>query len=69
MAQNRVGLESLTWRKSSYSDGGPGNCLEMADGLSDTVPVRDSKRPEGDILFFSRDAWSRFLAHQAPDRN
>ena len=64
-----IELTDLSWRKSSYSEGGASNCLETADGLGDTVPVRDSKRPEGDILLFSRDAWSRFLAHQAPHHN
>ncbi|MFB6951197.1 DUF397 domain-containing protein, partial [Streptomyces niveus] len=30
------------WRKSSFSGGGNGNCLEVADGHP-VVPVRDSK--------------------------
>lgn len=34
------------WRKSSYSGGGNGECLEVADGHP-VVPVRDSKRPQG----------------------
>ncbi|MFD4904779.1 DUF397 domain-containing protein [Kitasatospora purpeofusca] len=49
------------WRKSSYSNG-QGDCIEVADGLSDIVPVRDSKDPHGPTLAFSTTAWSSFLA-------
>ncbi|MFG2624668.1 DUF397 domain-containing protein [Streptomyces sp. NPDC048473] len=49
------------WRKSSYSGGSNGECLEVADGY-DTVPVRDSKTPSGPALVFSADGWSSFIA-------
>lgn len=48
------------WRKSSYSGGSQGECLEVADGHS-TVPVRDSKRPHGPALVFPHDGWSLFV--------
>ncbi|MBC7271267.1 MAG: DUF397 domain-containing protein, partial [Streptomyces sp.] len=38
-------LSTAAWRKSSYSDGGDNNCLEVADGHPGIVPVRDSKAP------------------------
>ncbi|MEU0105245.1 DUF397 domain-containing protein [Streptomyces sp. NPDC006129] len=50
------------WRKSSYSDGGDNNCLEVADNCPGTVPVRDSKRPQGPILVFGATSWTSFLA-------
>ncbi|MEV6794957.1 DUF397 domain-containing protein [Streptomyces sp. NPDC051320] len=49
------------WRKSSYSGGGNGDCLEVADGYAD-VPVRDSKNPHGPALIFPADGWSSFIA-------
>ncbi|GAB2900299.1 DUF397 domain-containing protein [Streptomyces mayteni] len=52
----------VTWRKSSYSDGGDGNCLEVADGLPGLIPVRDSKDPHGAELAFPAAAWNPFIA-------
>ncbi|MFI9352899.1 DUF397 domain-containing protein [Streptomyces lydicus] len=53
----------ITWRKSSYSDGGDNNCLEVADVTPATaVPVRDSKDPDGSVLCFPAVAWSSFIA-------
>ncbi|MYR46196.1 DUF397 domain-containing protein [Streptomyces sp. SID5910] len=51
-----------TWRKSSYSGGSGGDCLEVAaDGGATVIPVRDSKRPEGATLRFQAAAWSVFV--------
>lgn len=41
-----------SWRKSSYSGGDHGSCLEVADGVADVLPVRDSKTPHGPVLTF-----------------
>lgn len=41
-------LSNTAWRKSSYSDGGANNCVEVADGLPGLVPMRDSKVREGE---------------------
>lgn len=38
-------FSSAAWRKSSYSDGSGGNCLEIATAPLPLVPVRDSKTP------------------------
>jgi hypothetical protein len=48
------------WRKSSYSGGGNGECLEVADGHP-SVPVRDSKYPHGPALLFPSATWSSFV--------
>jgi hypothetical protein len=50
------------WRKSSYSDGTGGSCLEVADGLPGVMPVRDSKVPHGPALSFPADAWTAFVS-------
>ncbi|MFD7220941.1 DUF397 domain-containing protein [Streptomyces sp. NPDC059892] len=49
------------WRKSSYSGGSNGECLEVADGYAD-VPVRDSKSPLGPVLVFPAAGWAVFVA-------
>ncbi|MFJ4282859.1 DUF397 domain-containing protein [Streptomyces massasporeus] len=54
-------LTTATWRKSSYSDGGGTNCLEVADDHPGIVPVRDSKRPDGPILVFAAGPWASFI--------
>ncbi|WP_033324368.1 DUF397 domain-containing protein [Streptomyces yerevanensis] len=54
-------FKAATWRKSSYSDGGANNCLEVADGYPGIVPVRDSKAPEGGVLVFGTSSWSAFV--------
>ncbi|MFI0939497.1 DUF397 domain-containing protein [Streptomyces sp. NPDC021020] len=50
-----------TWRKSTYSSGAGGDCVEVADGLS-VIPVRDSKDPEGPALTFAPAAWTAFIS-------
>ncbi|MEU6242961.1 DUF397 domain-containing protein [Streptomyces sp. NPDC047024] len=49
-----------TWRKSSYSGGSGGNCLEVADTHPTHIPVRDSKNP-GPNLTLRPEAWSAFV--------
>ncbi|GAA2114707.1 DUF397 domain-containing protein [Streptomyces synnematoformans] len=51
---------AMTWRKSSYSDDNGGNCIEVATTPT-TVPVRDSKDPDGPHLAFTPTAWTDFL--------
>ncbi|MFG2643707.1 DUF397 domain-containing protein [Streptomyces sp. NPDC048370] len=55
-----VDLSTFTWRKSSYSSGDAGACLEVADALP-LVPVRDSKNPTGPALLFAAHAWAVFV--------
>ncbi|TPQ15859.1 DUF397 domain-containing protein [Streptomyces sporangiiformans] len=54
-------LSSAQWRKSTYSDGNGGDCIEVADGVPNIVPVRDSKVPDGPVLVFPADAWAAFV--------
>ncbi|WP_405006685.1 DUF397 domain-containing protein [Kitasatospora purpeofusca] len=56
-----VDLSGAEWRKSSHSDGG-GGCIEVADGYTDVMPVRDSKDPHGPSLVFPSDAWQSFVS-------
>ncbi|MFE2647587.1 DUF397 domain-containing protein [Streptomyces nigra] len=50
-----------SWRKSSYSGGDSGDCLEVADTPHPMTPVRDSKLPTGPALLFSAPAWTAFV--------
>jgi hypothetical protein len=54
-------LSSAARRKSSYSDGGDNNCVEVADGYPGLVPVRDSKAPQGHVLVLGAGAWAPFV--------
>ncbi|GAA2234533.1 DUF397 domain-containing protein [Streptomyces indiaensis] len=56
-------LDTAVWRKSSYSDGGASNCLEIADNCPGIVPVRDSKQSGGPILVFGGSPWASFLTY------
>jgi hypothetical protein len=52
----------LTWRKSSYSNGSGGNCVEIAAGPGQVVAqTRDSKDPEGPTLAFPLASWRAFV--------
>ncbi|WHM38732.1 DUF397 domain-containing protein [Streptomyces sp. BPTC-684] len=53
-------LTDAQWRKSSYSGGGGGDCVEVAD-LPHAVAIRDSKRPEGAALTVSPAAFTAFV--------
>lgn len=57
----RLDLNSAVWRKSSYSDEHGADCVEVAHNLPGTVPVRDSKNPEGPALVFPTRAWALFV--------
>jgi hypothetical protein len=54
-------LSAAAWRKSSYSEGGDNDCVEVADGYANLIPVRDSKLPDGDVLVFPATSWASFL--------
>lgn len=55
-------MRRATWRRSSYSDGQGGSCVEVAHGLPGLVPVRDSKDPEGPALIFTTGSWAAFVS-------
>lgn len=48
------------WRKSSYSNGTGGECVEVAPA-PECIGVRDSKRPQGPVLLFRPHAWTAFM--------
>lgn len=53
------------WRKSSYSNGNGGQCVEVGSG-TDAVLVRDTKQARLDdartTLAVTPDAWRRFVS-------
>ncbi|WSA42426.1 DUF397 domain-containing protein [Streptomyces sp. NBC_01808] len=57
-------LEAAAWKKSSYSGGSEGQCVECADVIQTHahIAVRDSKDPEGPALLFTSDAFDGFIA-------
>jgi hypothetical protein len=55
-------LSRAEWRKSSWSGGNGGDCVEVARNLSGAVAVRDSKDPDGPKLTFTPDEWAAFTA-------
>jgi hypothetical protein len=57
-------LTGMRWRKSSFSEGNGGACVEVAThgGIDGIVAVRDSKDTEGPALTFSAEDWRRFTA-------
>ena len=56
----RTDLGRVTFRKSSYSEGGNG-CVE-AGGFGSQRLVRDSKNPEGGFLVLERDEWVAMMS-------
>ena len=60
------GIDRVQWRKSSYSGGNGGACVEVAAAAGAkrdpgrVVAVRDSKDPAGPVLVFTADEWRAF---------
>lgn len=56
-------LSRATWRKSSYSNGTGGSCVEItmlnasANSSRPAIAVRDSKDPRGPVLAFTATEW------------
>jgi hypothetical protein len=60
-------LSRVAWRKSSYSNGMGGSCVEIAllngvPGTAHDIAVRDSKDPNGPALTFTARQWREFTA-------
>ncbi|GAA3039853.1 DUF397 domain-containing protein [Kitasatospora sp. NPDC127116] len=51
----------VQWRKATASNPND-NCVEVAEGITGIVPVRDSKDPHGPALGFAPAAWQAFVA-------
>lgn len=58
--QQHRDLSTARWRKSSYSGGSNGDCVEVADGIPGAIPVRDSKNPRP-ALIIPAAAWRAFV--------
>jgi hypothetical protein len=60
-------LTGAAWRKSSFSSGNGGACVEVAivpdatEGSDSFIALRDSKNPAGPALVFTADEWRAFL--------
>ncbi|MFE1200345.1 DUF397 domain-containing protein [Streptomyces sp. NPDC058762] len=54
-------LSDARWRKSTYSNGDGGNCLEVTDGVPGVIPVRDSKVTGGPVIVVGSAAWTEFV--------
>lgn len=55
-------LSNARWRKSSYSNGEGGSCVEVSDTAPGIMPVRDSKLgTDSPVLVFPIDVWTGFL--------
>lgn len=57
-------LSRAAWRKSSYSNGTGGSCVEIAmltvTPGEHNIAIRDSKDPHGPALTFTARQWSTF---------
>ena len=59
-------LTGARWRKSTYSSGNGGACVEVAvvpgskEGSDYVITMRDSKDPDGPVLTFTPDEWKAF---------
>ncbi|MER5292359.1 DUF397 domain-containing protein [Streptomyces pharetrae] len=56
------GEAELSWRKSSYSGSGGGDCVEVATAPG-TVHVRDSKAQTDAALAFPHKQWAAFTTY------
>ena len=55
-------MESMIWRKSSYSGNGGMDCVELARTSNGDIATRDSKAPNDGMLRFNPPAFMEFLA-------
>lgn len=58
-------LMGAVWRKSSYSGGNEGQCVEVADLTATPFAgqrgIRDSKNPEGAALLIPAESFASFM--------
>jgi Domain of unknown function (DUF397) len=58
----------IRWRKSSYSGGNGGECIEVgAQSQAGRVLVRDTTDRQGPMLAFGHRAWEAFAAKVKAD--
>jgi hypothetical protein len=53
--------DDLTWRKSTFSTGQRGNCVEVAELPDGGRAVRHSKDPDGSAIAYTAAEWDAFL--------
>jgi hypothetical protein len=53
-------LSNAVWRRSAASDRADAAAVEVAL-LDEGVAVRDSRQPDGDVLFFTPGEWDAFV--------
>lgn len=53
-------IRQAKWRKSSYSGGEGGQCVELA-ALDSSVGIRDSKNPQNPHITVGREALSSLI--------
>jgi hypothetical protein len=51
----------MSWRKSSYSNGGANACVEVGTSI-DRVAVRDTTDRDGATLSVPSSSWATFLS-------
>ena len=61
MTSQDIDLSRAVWRKSTYSGGNGGQCVEVATNLPGFVAIRDSKDREGLVLVVRRQEWGVFI--------
>lgn len=54
-------VDTMNWRKSSYSNGEETMCVEVARTDDRRIATRDSKNPHGPILEYDSFDWASFL--------
>lgn len=59
-ARNADRLAAASWRKSSYSNGSGGQCVEVGP-TRHLVGVRDTKRRDSGRLAVTHAAWTSFV--------
>jgi hypothetical protein len=61
-------LSRAQWRKSSYSTGSNGGCVEIAANIPGIIAIRDSKNPAGGALVVRAAVFGSFLAEVTDGR-
>jgi hypothetical protein len=54
-------VNGQSWRKSTYSTGNGGDCVEVAPAARGML-IRDTKNRQGFVLSVPAEAWRKFIA-------
>lgn len=57
----KADLSHATWRKSTFSNGSGGNCVQVGQLPQGRLAVRDTQNRTGAVLQFSAEAWHLFI--------